>query len=108
MLALILAAAVGVYQWQQHRKEELKNHVAFALIKIAYGVNWARKDCGGPDQYDHIRRRVWFQKLEMGWIDLQCRGKTDRTRPTTHLNDADNHLDEKLELYEDTTNSILN
>ena len=83
MIALVLAASFGVYHWHQRREEKLKSHVAFALIKIAYGVNWVRKDCEEPEQYDHIRRRVWLQKLELGWIDLQCRGETDRARPAT-------------------------
>lgn len=108
MIALVLAASFGVYHWHQRREEKLKSHVAFALIKIAYGVNWVRKDCEEPEQYDHIRRRVWLRKLELGWIDLQCRGETDRARPATPRNDDGNHLDEKLELYEDTTNNILN
>lgn len=50
MLAFILAASFGVYHWHQRREEKLKSHVAFALIKIAYGVNWARKDCEEPEQ----------------------------------------------------------
>lgn len=108
MLALILAASVGVYQWQQRRKEALEERISIATFIILDGGEWARKDCKEPDQRDFLSHRVWLQKLEMGWIDLQCRGKTDRARPTTHLNDADNHLDEKLGLYEDTTNNILN
>ena len=108
MLTLVLAASFGVYHWHQRREEKLKSHVAFALIKIVYGVNWARKDCEEPEQYDHIRHKIWLQKLELGWINLQCRGKQIVPARNISKNDAGNNLDEKLELYEDTTNNILN
>lgn len=108
MLAIILAASFGVYQWQQHSAEALEERVSYALLAIVDGVDWARKDCEEPDPGNFFRHRIWLQKLEIGWIDLQCRWRKDRARPTTHLNDTGNHLDEKLKLYEDTTNNILN
>lgn len=108
MLAFILAASFGVYHWQQRRKEALEERISIATFIIFDGGEWARKDCKEPDQRDFLSHRIWLQKLELGWIDLQCRGETDRARPATPRNDAGNNLDEKLELYEDTTNNILN
>lgn len=108
ILVLVLAASFGVHQWQQHNKEHLQERVSTAVLIITDGVDWARKDCEEPDSHNFFRHKIWLQKLEVGWINLQCRGETDRARPATSRNDAGNHLDEKLELYEDTTNNILN
>lgn len=108
MLALVLAAAFGVYHWHQRRKEALEERISIAVLTITDGVDWARKDCEEPDSHNFFRHKIWLQKLELGWINLQCRGETDRAQFTAPRNGADNHLDEKLELYEDTTNNILN
>ena len=111
MLALVLAAAFGVYHWHQRRKEALEERISIAVLTITDGVDWARKDCKKRELSNPFIRAtsgIYIKKLEMGWIDLQCRGKADRALPATSRNGADNHLDEKLELYEDTTNNILN
>lgn len=96
MLALILAAAVGQYHWQQRKKEALEER---ARIATSMGINPFVQFVPSPEAQAKMTRSVPLDPSEPGQA---------KVRPTTHLNDADNHLDEKLELYEDTTNSILN
>ena len=111
MLTLVLAASFGVYHWHQRRKEALEERISIAVLTLTDGVDWARKDCKKHELSNPFIRAtsgIYIKKLELGWIDLQCRGETDRARPAAPRNDAGNNLDEKLELYEDTTNNILN
>lgn len=100
MLVLILAASVGQYRWHQRKKEALKER---ARIATSMGINPFDQFVLSPEAQAKMTRSV-----PLDTPDPAQAAKGTKVRPTTHLNDTGNHLDEKLKLYEDTTNNILN
>lgn len=100
MLALILAASVGEYRWHQRKKEALEER---ARIATSMGINPFDQFVLSPEAQAKMTRSV-----PLAPPDPTQDAKGTKVRPTVHLNDAGNNLDEKLKLYEDTMNSILN
>lgn len=100
MLVFILVASVGQYRWHQRKKEALKERVGIAT---SMGINPFDQFVLSPEAQAKMTRSV-----PLDTPDLAQAAKDTKVRPATHLNDADKRLDEKLKLYEDTTNNILN
>ena len=110
VLMLVPMGLLGTWGWRtwQHQKEiKIERVIQLAYIDLLRGIYWAKIDYDPPDFNPFsIHYIVWKEKEALGLNPSQYKERPDSPRREAGL--SDNNLDEKLELYEDTTNNILN